>query len=213
MSAAPGAGAHPHWPLPGAARLRDELLAAWGATDRGYHDRRHLAEVLARLDELADAGEPFDPVTVPLAAWFHDAVYARGADDEARSAAWAKRALTDLGREGPGTGGAAEVARLVLLTAAHAPRPDDTDGAALCDADLAVLASTPRRYAEYAADVRAEWAHVSDADFAAGRAAVLRDLVARPVLFTTSHARRTWERTARANVAAELARLARPGPA
>jgi len=202
----------PRWPLPAAHGLRDDLLAAWGGPDRGYHDRRHLTEVLGRLDELADAGERFDPVTVPLAAWFHDAVHERAADDEARSAAWAREALTALGAEGPGTGGAAEVARLVRLTAAHDPRADDADGAALCDADLAILASPPRRYAEYAAGVRAEWAHVGDADFAAGRAAVLGDLVSRPVLFTTSHARRAWERTARANVADELARLRRPSP-
>ena len=46
-----------------------------------------------------------------------------------------------------------------------------------------------------------------DADFAAGRAAILRDLLGRPALFRTSLARELWERPARADVAAEIERL------
>ena len=56
---------------------------------------------------------------------------------------------------------------------------------ALCDADLAILAAEPQRYADYSAAVRREYAHVSDADFAVGRALVLRDLLAKPSLFQT----------------------------
>ena len=44
-----------------------------------------------------------------------------------------------------------------------------------------------------------------DADFAVGRAAVLRALLAAPDLFDTAYARARWEAAARANVAAELA--------
>ncbi|WP_299050409.1 hypothetical protein [uncultured Nocardioides sp.] len=198
----------PRWPLPGAPALRDELLAAYDEDGRRYHDLRHLGEVLDRLTELSAAGERFDPLTVTLAAWFHDGVHERSDDDEARSAAWAKRALLDLGDGGPGAGVAAEVARLVLLTVDHRADAADGDGAALCDADLAILAAGRERYRAYAADVRAEWSHVPDADFARGRSAVLRDLLDRPVLFATSHARRYWERPARANLAAELSALA-----
>lgn len=198
----------PRWPLPGAVGLRDALLSAYGDPGRRYHDLRHLGEVLDRLTELSAAGERFDPLTVTLAAWFHDGVHERGGDDERRSADWAKQSLVDLGDDGPGPGVAAEVARLVLLTTDHRAGEGDRDGAALCDADLAILASGGRRYREYAADVRAEWSHVSDDDFARGRSAVLGDLLDRPVLFATSHGRRFWERPARANVAAELSALA-----
>jgi predicted metal-dependent HD superfamily phosphohydrolase len=78
----------------------------------------------------------------------------------------------------------------------------------LSDADLAILASSPERYAEYAADVRHEYSHVPDEVFRTGRAAILRDLVGKPHLFHTTWARTHWESAARANVAAELARLA-----
>ena len=77
----------------------------------------------------------------------------------------------------------------------------------LCDADLGILAADPARYASYAAGVRREHAHVPDADFAAGRAAILRDLLAKPTLFHTPTARSRWEHRARANVTREIEQL------
>jgi predicted metal-dependent HD superfamily phosphohydrolase len=185
------------WPLPDDAALRDELLAAW---DRpGYHDLRHLEEVLDRLDLLASAGARFDATTARLAAWFHDAVYDGAPDDEERSAAWAERALPAAYAD--------EVARLVRMTVQHRPGDDDPAGAALSDADLGILAAPRGRYDAYVAGVRADFAHVGDDDFRAGRAAVLRDLVDRPHLFRTAPARGLWEAAARANLERELAEL------
>ena len=190
----------PRWPLGDLTDVRDELLAAY-ATDRGYHDTRHLAEVLDRVDELRGAGEVFDHEAVTLAAWFHDAVYDGRADAEERSAQWALRALA-------GRPGADEVARLVRLTERHQPAEDDANGCVLSDADLAILAAAPGRYAEYVADVRREYADVPEDLFRAGRAAVLGDLLAKRSLFHTAHAREHWEVRARANVEAEIAILA-----
>ncbi|MGH3345986.1 MAG: HD domain-containing protein [Nocardioides sp.] len=182
------------WPLDSLLEVRDELLAAYGSPGRSYHDLRHLAEV---LDRLADLG--CDDPAVLLAAWFHDAVYDGAAGDEERSAAWAERVLP------PAL--APEVARLVRLTEDHRPADDDPAGQALCDADLAILAAPAERYAEYARDVRQEYAHVPDADFAHGRSSVLRDLLAKPALFQTARGFELWEAAARANVTAEIERL------
>jgi predicted metal-dependent HD superfamily phosphohydrolase len=190
------------WPLTGADDVRDELLAAYADPARGYHDIRHLTEVLDRLDELAEAGTSFDRTAVELAAWFHDAVYDGQPGAERRSAERAETALaTHAPRHVP------EVVRLVRLTETHRPRDDDPNGCALSDADLAILAAPAGRYAEYVADVRREYAHVSDEDFRAGRAAVLSDLLAKPWLFHTAHAREHWEQAARANVETELGAL------
>ena len=188
------------WPLgDDLTEVRDELVAAY-ATDRGYHDTRHLAEVLDRIEELHEAGEDFDHEAVTLAAWFHDAVYDGRAGAEERSAQWARRALAGLPV-------ADEVARLVRLTERHPPTDDDTNGCVLSDADLAILAARPERYTEYIADVRREYAHVPDDLFRPGRAAVLRDLLAKRSLFHTAHARKHWEDRARANVEAESTAL------
>jgi predicted metal-dependent HD superfamily phosphohydrolase len=189
------------WPLPDRTDLRDELLAAY-STDRGYHDVRHLAEVLGRLDELGEGGN----VELVLAAWFHDAVYDGSGDDEERSARLAERALDGARVD------VAEVARLVRVTERHDPEPGDHDGEALCDADLAILAAPQERYLEYAAGVRREYAALSDADFRKGRLAVLQDLAARDELFRTRYAREHWEHLARENLAREIAALS-AGPA
>ncbi|MDD9205992.1 DUF4031 domain-containing protein [Georgenia sp. 10Sc9-8] len=190
-------------PAPGAAGVGAELLRRWTEPHRHYHATAHLLEVLERLDELSAAGEPVSR-RAELAAWFHDAVHEGTAgEDERRSA----DLVTDLGpAAGLGPRTVAEVRRLVLLTAGHAPDPGDRDGAALCDADLAVLAAPPERYRAYTAAVRREYAHLDAPTFARGRAQVLRSLLAGR-MFTTGHAHARWEPAARQNVRAELERL------
>lgn len=184
------------WPLPDRVDLRDQLLAAY-RTGRGYHDLRHLTEVLDRIAEIdADAGDE-----LILAAWFHDAVYDGDRDDEERSAFLAETELAGTGID------AAEVARLVRLTATHSPADEDLAGQALCDADLGILAAAPDRYREYAAGVRADYAHIDDEGFREGRLAVLEDLLGRERLFHTDYARRAWEPRARRNLAAEISGL------
>jgi predicted metal-dependent HD superfamily phosphohydrolase len=193
------------WPMADSAAgrgLRARLLEAYGAIDRGYHDLRHLAEVLARLDELADAGEAFDRTPVVLAAWFHDAVYAGAPDDEERSA---RLAATELAGLDVDADTVSEVVRLVLVTTDHRPADGDLNGAALSDADLGILAAPEARYTSYVEDVRREYAHVPDDEFDRGRRAVLQALADKPALFHTATARARWESAARANLARELA--------
>jgi predicted metal-dependent HD superfamily phosphohydrolase len=188
------------WPLAELAEVRDDLLAAYREPSRGYHDTVHLSEVLDRLSELAGAGVPFDRGATELAAWFHDAVYDGERDAEERSAVRAEEELA-------GTPYADEVARLVRLTETHDPAADDPAGQALCDADLAILASPSERYDAYVTGVRHEYAYLSDPDFEAGRAAVLRGLAGREWLFHTGYGRDRWEPAARANLERELAGL------
>jgi predicted metal-dependent HD superfamily phosphohydrolase len=185
------------WPLPDQTDLRDQLIAAY-STDRGYHDLRHLTEVLDRISELGEA----DNVEVVLAAWFHDAVYDGTGDDEERSAQLAETSLV-----GAMDVDVAEVARLVRLTTTHRPSPGDHNGEVLCDADLAILAASPERYAEYVDGVRREYDDVPDEDFRVGRLAILSSLAEKETLFHTEHARRAWEPSARANLVSESARL------
>ncbi|MFF0449087.1 hypothetical protein ACFYT4_22220 [Streptomyces sp. NPDC004609] len=183
-------------PLPYA----DNLVARWAEPQRRYHTSAHLIAVLDHIDTLAAYAA--EPDLVRLAAWFHDAVYLPDrSENEERSARLAERALPEAGLSEPAT---AEVARLVRLTVTHAPAGSDTNGAVLCDADLAVLASAAGPYAAYAAAVREEYGFVPDDAFRTGRAAVLRQLLGLPRLFHTPHGAREWEAAARRNLTAEL---------
>ncbi|MEE1822146.1 hypothetical protein PUR61_08055 [Streptomyces sp. BE20] len=182
-----------------------ELLRRWAEPQRRYHTTEHLRAVLAHVDALA--GHAADPDAVRLAAWFHDAVYRPDrSENEERSAVLAVRALTEAGLAAARVD---EVARLVRLTVTHHPHPGDRDGEVLCDADLAVLGGPPDAYAAYAAAVREEYAFVPEPDFRAGRATVLRQLLALPALYRTPTAHERFDAPARANLAAELAGLTR----
>ncbi|MFJ6431800.1 hypothetical protein [Streptomyces sp. NPDC091416] len=178
----------------------DNLLERWAEPQRRYHTIAHLAAVLGHIDTLA--GHAADADAVRLAAWFHDAVYRPDrSENEERSAVLAERALPEAGVPAATT---AEVARLVRLTVTHDPAASDTNGEALCDADLAILAAPPKEYAQYAARVREEYGFVPDEAFREGRAAVLRQLLELPRLFRTPHGAAEWETRARHNLATEL---------
>jgi predicted metal-dependent HD superfamily phosphohydrolase len=178
------------------------VVAAWSEPHRRYHGVTHLAAVLGLVDELAGAAT--DPDAVRLAAWYHDVVYdPRREDNEQVSAERARAGLRGLVPEDR----LASVLRLVLLTAGHDPEPGDDDGAVLCDADLAVLASEPGHYAVYASAIREEYGHLSDEEFTAGRIAVLERLLDLPQLYRLPAVAAEWTPRARANLTAELALL------
>ncbi len=178
------------------------VVGAWSEPHRRYHDLAHLAAVLGIVEQLADAAT--DPTAVRLAAWYHDVAYDPQRDDnEQVSAARARIGLLGLVDEAT----VAEVERLVLLTAGHDPAPGDANGAVLCDADLAVLASPPDAYAAYASAVREEYGHLPDEVFTAGRAAVLEQLLALPALYRLPEVAAELTGRARANMTAELTLL------
>lgn len=189
------------------AALFSDLLLRYAEPHRRYHDLHHLAAVLRALDVLSPYADDIEAVR--LAAWFHDAVYdPRAGDNEERSAVLAEQVLPAAGVPAATV---SAVARLVRLTATHDPAPGDSDGDVLCDADLAVLASSPEDYEGYVAGVRAEYSHLPDPLFAAGRATVVRCLLALPALFRTLHGEQHWERAARVNLERELRLLGEAG--
>ena len=227
----PAPSPHPAW-----AALGESLLARWNEPHRSYHSERHLEDVLLALDHLGSRGEHIAPETL-LAAWFHDSVYTGAVPtdavqtgepqtDEQQSADLAVTELTQLATElspahaglavFPGlTPGAIESVRAQIIATTPGASVAGTDAtgdplpplAHLLDADLWIFASHPTRYAEYAAAVRVEYAHVPDEAFARGRAAILETYLARPHLYATQAARDLWEQRARANVAREIAEL------
>ncbi|MHB1009324.1 MAG: DUF4031 domain-containing protein [Propionibacteriaceae bacterium] len=192
-----------HWSRLGLHHeLYVELLSRWSELHRHYHDVRHLLTTLDALDQIG--GEAAASRHVRLAAWFHDSVYAGVAGrDEHESAELARRMLSELPVRTVN-----EVVRLVLLTATHDPEPGDDAGAALCDADLAVLGSTPGRYDVYVRDVRLDYADVDDASWRLGRTAVLDSLLALDPLYRTSAGAALWSERARENLTRERRRWA-----
>lgn len=190
-------------PPPGAVdELIEGLRRRYGEPHRHHHTLRHLDEVLDAVGRLADLAD--EPDRVRLAAAYHDAIYdPRSPSNEHDSAELAR---VELGAVAVPADEAEAIARLVRTTADHEAAADP-DAAVLADADLWILGSPPDRYRRYVRDVRAEYAHVDDDAWRAGRAAVLDRFLGRPRLYATARFHAALDGRARANLTAERATL------
>ena len=181
----------------------DRLVKAWREPHRHYHSLDHLEACLAEFDAVRDLAQR--PAEVELALWFHDAVYSpRSDDNEAKSAAWARRVLRAA--VVPDTV-AERIESYVLATREHAEGAQG-DAALVVDVDLAVLGRSPEAYARYAQAVRAEFRWVPGFLYRRGRRQVLEKLLKRSHLYSTAEFRGRYETLARANLEQELATLA-----
>jgi predicted metal-dependent HD superfamily phosphohydrolase len=178
---------------------REELAAAYAAPGRHYHNLAHIEDcltALARVEHLS----PLEREILFAAIWWHDVIYdATRADNEELSAQLAEAHVRkDI---------ADEVGRLIRLTKTHDVARDDRLGAVLISIDLSILGAEPARYDAYAAAIRQEFIHVPEADYRAGRARVLGQFAARPVIFPDAAFAARYDRQARENLARELASL------
>jgi predicted metal-dependent HD superfamily phosphohydrolase len=183
----------------------DALVAAYTAPERHYHNLEHLAEMFRVADRLSAQLE--EPAALHLAIWFHDAVYdSRAKDNERRSGELAVDLLGPIGVP------ASAIDRIVQMVWATQHAGDGQaaarDARVLLDADLAILGASEERYARYARDIRREYAWVPDADYRAARAGVLEHFLARPRIYLTDVMYAEGEERARANLRAELSKLA-----
>ncbi|MEE9965392.1 MAG: hypothetical protein K4304_09935 [Propionicimonas sp.] len=185
--------------LPGQSTLGQELLEAWSAPTRRYHDLTHLSECLTAL-ELLDGGHRAEY----LALWFHDSVHTNQPGvDEQRSADLAQLRLDGIVPADE----LDEVVRLIRLTVDHDPHPEDAPGARVCDADLAVLGAEPSRYAASVADLREELSNLSAAQWRDRRRTRVEQLLATHPLFHSPEAQRLWGEQALTNLTTELRQL------
>lgn len=174
-----------------------QLQARHAEPHRHYHTLTHIEAVLNALEGLVEPSP-----SLPLAAWLHDAVYdSRRNDNEEQSAELARALLPSL-MVPPDL--VDEVARLILLTKTHQADEADAAGKALLDADLSILAAPPAEYDAYAAAIRREYDWVPEADYRAGRAAILERFLARPLIY---HHAALDEAAARRNLRREVEAL------
>jgi predicted metal-dependent HD superfamily phosphohydrolase len=196
-----------HQPLRLPDPLVAELAAAYGEPHRTYHSAAHIAEVLGWFDRVVDDLGWLEPAEVYVAIVFHDAVYQPGAsDNEARSAAWARRARLSADDQVNATMVDRDrVAELIELTARHGHvTKADHDAALFLDCDMAIVGAAPETFAAYDAAIAREYSRVPPDAYRVGRRAFLAGLAARPRIFLTDYFHRRLDAQARANLAAAL---------
>jgi predicted metal-dependent HD superfamily phosphohydrolase len=173
--------------LPEPAGVFEALAARYSELSRTYHTLQHIAEGIAHLKTVR-----YVPPDVPIAWWFHDAIYdPRRTDSEEKSAAWA---VAVLGK----TALAATVERAILATKAGALAAD-AGQRLIADIDLAVLAAPEPRFSEAAAQIRQEYAFLDDAAYKELRLKVLRGFTARAYIYQSPDFR-SLEARARKNL-------------
>lgn len=186
------------------------LIECWSTPDRRFHNLRHLIDMLARVDELAE--ESHNPDIMRVACWYHGCVFSsdveevtrgNGGEDETASAAFAEADLRHLGVPMETV---KRVCCLIVNLKRHMLAEDDIDAQALIDADLGTLAVDPQTYAEYVRLLREEYSHIPMKDYLRGRLTIVSRLLDRDHLFHSPLGQR-WEHPARENLAAEQRRL------
>lgn len=183
--------------------LRD-VAARYRDPRRVYHTLAHLADCFAPFEDLRSASR--HPAEVLMAIWFHDAIYdTRSSHNEAASAELACAVLT---RAAVAPASIDRVGRMIRATRhAKDSEPSSVDEAVLLDVDLAVLGAPAERFDAYDRAIRREYAWVADAEYRAGRAAVLRAFLQRPRLYATERFHQRYETAARLNLERALRRL------
>ena len=183
----------------------ESLERGYASPLRAYHTWAHVRRCLDELDAAPESAG--GAAAIEAALWFHDAIYEpRRGDNEERSGRLAREALIGVGLT---SALASRVERLVLATAHGAPSPaQESEGALVHDIDLAILSAPAPEFDAYDRAIRLEYAHVGDAEYRAGRGALLRSFLARARIFLTERLYAEREAGARANIDRAIARLA-----
>lgn len=180
----------------------EELLRAYSASDRFYHNLTHIEDCLAVFDQTKALAAHAEEVE--LAIWFHDAVYdTRRNDNEQKSAEWAKSVINQVG-VGPAV---AERVFYCILATRHNTEITDTDAQLMADVDLSILGGETNAFWQYEENIRKEYAWVPERTFRQKRTEVLQGFLERPYIYYHETYREMFEAQARMNLKQAIAKL------
>ena len=175
-----------------------QLAQAYLEPQRHYHTVQHIVECLDLFHQVK--AQLSDPFAVELAIWFHDVVYnPKASDNEAQSAVFMQQCCHDF----VPVAVLEKIAAWIEATQQHQPSTD-TDLNFLLDIDLAILASSPSRFAEYETQIQQEYHWVEAIVYKEKRAAVLRYFYAMQPLYQTAYFQEKYELQAKQNLSLSL---------
>jgi predicted metal-dependent HD superfamily phosphohydrolase len=182
-----------------------ELLDHFTEPHRRYHGISHMEQCLLEFDQASTGMENSD--AVEMALWFHDVIYAAGANDNEDQSAnlfehFAKHSLEEhFANEIP----------LLILDTKHIRLPATSNAKYTVDIDLS---SFGRPWPEFMVDshaLRKEQPHLSDADFYQRKYAFMNSLLDRDSIYSTEYFHDRYESVARTNINRYLDLLKKQG--
>ena len=179
-------------------RIYDKLIAAYTGPERHYHNLNHINSGLEKLDEVYNLDLNPNPDALEMAWWWHDFIYnIHSNSNEDQSAASANMALKELNVPAKFR---IHVMQLIIATK-HDYIPDSFDRRLIIDIDLTSLGNSPEIFDQNTANIRKEYAHVSNQDFVKKRAQFFRKfLEGRPSIYLTNIFRNRYEAQAQENL-------------
>ena len=194
------------------AEARD-LISRWNAKGRILHNTRHLIKTLARIDEIASTAH--DPEVLRVALWYQGAVlnrsfdvFQRGTDSDEQEFSALYHARSRMETLGLSEDVISRIQELMMALFTHRADPSDMDAQVLIDADLGMLAASPQDFKRFRESLREECPDLCDTDYVRARRLAIKKILAREQIFHSPLAL-AWEESARANLEAESAKLAR----
>ncbi|HYE53542.1 MAG TPA: hypothetical protein VD996_01820 [Chitinophagaceae bacterium] len=185
--------------------LLNEIMEAYSAPARYYHNLLHIEALLALSEQYAE--KLVNRTVVDLSIFYHDIIYkVPGGDNERQSAILATARLKELGLEAATID---EVAKFIEATKTHdlADVQHRSDLAYFLGFDMAILGAEWDEYLAYIKNIRREYAVFPDALYYPGRESFLRSTLDKPRIFLTDDLSTRFELQARENMRRELAAL------
>ena len=180
----------------------EELIKAYSATDRFYHNINHIEDCLLLFDQTKSLAA--HPEEVELAIWFHDAVYdTKRSDNELKSAEWAEAAVKQAGLSTV----IAERVTFLILATRHDQELTDRDAQLIVDVDLSILGREAAVFWQYEENIRKEYAWVPAQLFRQRRIEILNGFLERQHIYYHLKFREVFEANARSNLTQAIARL------
>lgn len=178
--------------------IYQRLYAAYTEPQRYYHSVQHIVECLTIFHQVKD--QLNDPLAVEIALWFHDVAYQPQASDNEQQSAQVMREccadiLTPVQLE--------KVARWIEATELHLPTLE-MDLQYLLDIDLAILASSAERFAQYQAQIRQEYSWVAPHIYTQRRMQILAQFKQQQPLYHTQILHEKLEKEAKENLTRAL---------
>jgi len=179
--------------------LWDEIEKNYSESTRHYHTLTHLTKMLGQLEEVR--AEIADHHTLLFSLYYHDLVYqTSGNDNEERSAEVAGERLRLLSFPKDKI---EKCLYQILATKGHL-KNNDHDTNLFIDADLSILGQSWMVYAEYASQIRKEYAIYPDPVYKSGREKVLNHFLSMNQIFKTPYFYDKYEQRAKENFGKEL---------
>lgn len=186
------------------------LKVRYGEPHRAYHTWAHIEALLHWFEKIKL--HLYDPASVQLAIFYHDAIYdPHASDNEAQSAILMAKELEKAFPEDV----LARTKALIIATATHqlvskADSERTSDCAYFLDMDLSILGASQDDFAAYDNAIRQEYSFVPSEIYKPRRREILKNFTARERLYFTDYFHGMLDAQARENLAIAIERLGSP---